>query len=81
MRPLTSIQKQLDEFLNQVNHEFIFKENDSIEEGIHEFMENKNSELLTMILHNHSFLQNLFHSSVTRKIALEAKVPLLTIHA
>ena len=72
---------KINDFLKDVKHHFYFVENDKIEEGITHTYENNPSEILTMIIHDLAFFEGLFHSSTTRKIALQAKIPLLTIHA
>lgn len=46
-------------------------------EGLNEYLEQYPADLLVLLRHDRSFWQSLFHNSVTKKIALNTKVPLL----
>jgi nucleotide-binding universal stress UspA family protein len=49
-------------------------------QGILEFINRKNSNLLCMIKHHRSWFQGLFHNSVSGQMAFESKVPILVLH-
>ena len=72
---------KIDHFLKEVKHHFYFVEHDEVDEGIINSLDNNPYELLTMIIHDLGFFERIFHPSITRKIAMQAKIPLLTIHA
>jgi nucleotide-binding universal stress UspA family protein len=48
---------------------------------IQEFVTEQNVDLLVMITHKHSFLEKLFATSMTKRMAYHTKVPLLSLHA
>lgn len=49
----------------------------SVVEGLNDYLDQYPVDLLVLLRHDRSFWQSLFHNSVTKKIALNAKVPLL----
>ena len=61
-----------------IEHHFDFSQEEDIATGISNFVEEKKIDLLGMIPQKHHWFDNLFHRSITRKIALHLKVPLLT---
>ncbi len=48
-------------------------------QGIQEFVTRKNSNLLCVIKHQRSWFQDLFHSSMSERLAFESKIPLLVL--
>lgn len=53
---------------------------DDVAEGLLEYMDEKEGDVLAMLTHHRSFFQELFHESLTRKMALLAEYPLLVFH-
>ncbi|MDZ4757737.1 MAG: universal stress protein [Bacteroidota bacterium] len=49
-------------------------------EGIEQYIENQNPNVLALAMHRRGFWSNLFHSSTTRHFALTSKIPVLAIH-
>ena len=49
----------------------------SISEGLNEYLEENDIDLLVMLTHRRGILSQLFHSSKTKQIALQSKVPIL----
>jgi nucleotide-binding universal stress UspA family protein len=58
---------------------YTYVENSSIEEGINDFAASNNADMLVMIAHNYNWLKKIFHRSVTKKMVLHSKTPLLII--
>lgn len=53
---------------------------DSVTEGLHEYMRDKPIDLSVMVTRNRGFWANFFHTSQTKKMALEPTVPLMVFH-
>lgn len=60
-----------------MNIDFFNIAGDHIEQTILDFIENQHADLLVMRTHKRSFFENLFHRSLTKKMAYHSKVPLL----
>ena len=69
----------LDKFLDGVHHKYHFKAAKKIEKAITDFVESEGTDILVMIAHHHGLIESLFHSSVTRKMVLHARTPLLVL--
>src|SRR5688572_8472640 len=70
------MQKMFAEF----NPEFYFIGINDFFEGIEQFSKDKNIDLLIIIPKNHTFMNSLFTSSHTKKLAFNTSVPLLAVH-
>jgi nucleotide-binding universal stress UspA family protein len=70
------MQKMFAEF----NPEFYFIGINDFYEGIEQFSKDKNIDLLIIIPKNHTFMNSLFTSSHTKKLAFNTSVPLLAVH-
>lgn len=55
-------------------------QSDSVAEGLDEFVDLENMQLLAIRREKRNFLENLFHKSVTRELAYHGKVPTLVFH-
>ncbi len=53
---------------------------DKIEQGIIQFVEAEELDMLVMMPHRHGLLERIFHGSMTKKMAMQLKVPMLAIH-
>jgi nucleotide-binding universal stress UspA family protein len=73
------LSKELDEHLKDFKREFHFIDNNRIEDGVNDFIDQKQPQLLCMIIKNYGFLESLFHKSVTKEMAMSGKIPLLTL--
>jgi nucleotide-binding universal stress UspA family protein len=60
--------------------EFYFIGMSDFYEAIEQFSKDRNIDLLVIIPKNHSFINNLFSSSHTKKLAFNTSVPLLAAH-
>jgi nucleotide-binding universal stress UspA family protein len=72
----SKMQKLFAEF----NPEFYFIGMNDFYEAIEQFSKDKNIDLLVIIPKNHSFMNSLFSSSHTKKLAFNTSVPLLAVH-
>lgn len=62
-----------------VNHSYHFSEDGDIPEAIEEFVEKTNADLLVLMPHRPNLFEQLFTTSVTKEIAFQTKIPLLTL--
>lgn len=53
---------------------------DSVQEGLDEFIDEKNIDVLALFIPRRRLWERLFHSSFSKRMALNTKVPLLTFH-
>lgn len=51
-----------------------------IEKGIQQHIHDYQNDLLVLLPHAHSFFDRLFQKSITRQLAFQGNIPLLTIH-
>ena len=66
--------------LNEVNPVFDFVRNSDVEDGINEFAEKNNLNLVITIPKKHKYLDALFHKSATKKLVLHSHIPIMCIH-
>ncbi|MGV3586289.1 MAG: universal stress protein [Adhaeribacter sp.] len=71
------MQKEFPEYNLHINQ---IKENNVVK-GLQEFVEQNNIQLLAVAMHERNFLEDFFHKSITRQLALEAQFPLLSLPA
>ena len=55
-------------------------QSDNIKDGLNEYIAENEIDLLVMATEHRSFFDNLFHKSITRKMALYAEIPVLIMH-
>lgn len=68
------------ECLQQVNHTFHVRRNDSISKGINDFIIEMDADALAVIPHRVGFLANLFKHSYSSEMVFQTKVPLIALH-
>ena len=74
------IDQYVESSLENARHKtFIIADND-VSEGLLEFIENHDIDLIIMEPKKHSFFHNLFYPSITNEVAFYSPVPVLTIH-
>ncbi len=66
--------------LKEVNPIYHFIESDDVEEGINDFAEKNNLDLVVTIPKKHKLMEGIFKKSSTRQLVLHAHVPILCIH-
>lgn len=60
-------------------HVYYFPENENLVDGINEFIERYNGDIVATIPHHYNFIETLFHKSVSKKIAFHSHLPILCI--
>lgn len=53
---------------------------ENVEDAILDFIKSKNIDLLAVAKHKRGFWDSLFHSSLTKKLAMHIHIPLLVVH-
>ena len=66
--------------LEEVHPEYHFIRHKDIEDGINEFSETHNLDLVIAIPKKHKLLDGLFKKSSTRQLVLESHVPIMCVH-
>lgn len=66
--------------LQELNPQYHFIEHEDIEDGINEFAETNNLDLIIAIPKKHKLLEGIFKKSSTRQLVFEAHVPVLCLH-
>ena len=70
----------LESMLSGLNPVFDFIENKEVDEGISEFAEMNNIDLIITLPKKHSALERLFEKSTTRELIHQTKIPMMCIH-
>lgn len=65
--------------LRKVNYSIHLAVNDSVVDGINDFVKEVDAEIVAIIPHKHNFFYNLFRSSKTKKMSIQSHVPLLAL--
>jgi nucleotide-binding universal stress UspA family protein len=71
---------KVDKFLKNIKHSFETTKNDDVSAGLFEFAEKNSADMIAMMPRKHSLFEKIFKSSITKKVAMGVKVPLLTFH-
>jgi nucleotide-binding universal stress UspA family protein len=71
--------RTIEQLFENIDHAFHDITNESILQGINEYMRTNNSELLVMVEHKQSFLGRIFSKDHTTSMAYETKTPLLVL--
>jgi nucleotide-binding universal stress UspA family protein len=71
---------KLDHILERIEHTFHFENSNDKAHAIEEYLNTHEIDLLAVIPRRNNFFDAIFHRSVTRKLALHTKVPLLAMH-
>ena len=71
---------RLENELDGIIHTLHFPSNPNIIEGLTEFQESHQIDLLVMIPKRHSLLSRIFHPSNTKRMAFHTHVPILALH-
>nr|WKN35676.1 universal stress protein [Tunicatimonas sp. TK19036] len=69
----------LDQYLTNVPHRFIFVSHKDVNEGIQQYFDNHQAEMLVMMPHHHTFLEGLVHASKTKYMIFHTQKPLLAL--
>ena len=78
-RILTREEMKTDVIFGDIEHRFHFSKQGDVEEGILSFASENEIDLITVLARNYGFLEGFFHKSMTRKLSLHTKTPLLIL--
>lgn len=70
----------MDSLLAGLNPVYDFIENKNIDEGLNEFAEKNNLDLLITLPKKHSMLERFFEKSTTRELIHETHIPIMCVH-
>jgi nucleotide-binding universal stress UspA family protein len=70
---------QLEAELADMQHTYFFPENEDPVEGINDFVEEKKADIIAIIPHHHNLFEQLFHKSISKRMAFRTHVPLLAL--
>lgn len=71
---------KLQNSLSNIDHSFHFVTTEKVVDGINEFVEMTDVDMVIMIPKKHSILKNVFNEPNTKQMAFHSKVPLLALH-
>ena len=72
--------EKLETYFSDVKYSVDFVEEKKVGEGIFEFINDHQIDMLAMMPRNHSVFEKIFKKSVTKHIAIDIEIPLLTFH-
>lgn len=75
----SALSEELNQHLLGTNHSFHVEKNDDVVDGITDFVNHHESDMLVMVLRKLTFFEALFHSSKTKTMAMHTAVPLLAV--
>lgn len=70
---------QIDRYLEESDHLFLFPEGKDPIEGIDQFIKNNGAEWICMVPHQHTLLDRIFNKSITKKMIFHTQLPLLLL--
>lgn len=70
---------KFDEEFDAAYHPFHFKDSDNAEDGILEYLEGKNFDLLVVVTHQRNFWQRLVERSISKSLVKHAELPILVL--
>jgi len=76
---LTLTNSDIHNYLKDLEHEHCYVVNEDVDEGISSFIAEHKPEMLAMIPHDQGFFEQLFKTSLSRKMTQEANLPLLIL--
>lgn len=65
--------------LETVDHDFAYSESEDIAEGVMQYASATDASMMVTIARKHSFFENLFHTSIAKKLAAHTELPLLAL--
>ncbi|MGK7389469.1 MAG: universal stress protein [Candidatus Cyclobacteriaceae bacterium M2_1C_046] len=74
-----AIEDSIKENLHILNPQFHHVLNDDVEKGLNEFVKQQDIGLLSIIYHDHGFLNRLFGKSTSRQLTYHTEIPLLVL--
>lgn len=72
-------QKQITDWFQNIEIKFAWMKSEDVEQGIHNFVDASECDLLVLVNRKKSFWEELFHSSLTKKLTFHSHVPLMAL--
>jgi len=73
-------EEQIASFFPGARLSFHYLEGDDVRESVCTFANDNEADIVVLLRHNYSFLERLFHLSITRKMVLQPRFPMLILH-
>jgi nucleotide-binding universal stress UspA family protein len=70
---------RLEHYLEGVEHRFCFEEEENVEMGVENYLNENPSDMLVIIPHEHNVIDRLFFKTHSKKLMLHATIPVLTL--
>ena len=74
------LEQQLNDKLPKLEFKMAEVESSTIWEGLNHYVDDNEVDLVVMVTKHRKFLENIFHKSITREVAVHSKFPILIIH-
>lgn len=71
--------KKFEQYLKNTQHHYHFMINDDVEQGLNQYINEHDIDMLALIPRKQNFFQMLYGSSESKKMIFHAEIPLLTI--
>lgn len=75
----TKISQKLHEVVKDIDHTFSYVEEEDVSSGLIEFCTQKSIQLVIVLPTRRNFIEEIFHSSVTKRLAHHLTIPLLIL--
>lgn len=62
------------------NYKYLHYYSEDVDEGIHQYVENHDIDMIAMVTHKRNFFEKIFSRSKTKKMAFHTHTPLLAFH-
>ena len=69
----------MEQSLAHIEHGYYFHENENLVEEINEFAADQKADIIAIVPHQYSFVEKLFHKSISKNLAFYTHVPLFVI--
>ena len=70
-------ENNIEKYFENEKHIYSFIENNNLINGLNDFISCNNIDMITMLPHNHNFLENIFIESQTKKMMFNTTIPLI----
>ena len=76
----TSFEEHIDGYLGDIKHRYYYIQNNSIVDGITQFVEDYKADQLVILNRRDSLVERLFHTSMTKRLTTHTKRPMMILH-
>lgn len=71
---------EIESYCDQVETKVSLVVNDDVEEGLHQYAKDNNIDLIVLSSKRRSFIENIFHSSVSKRMVMHTHIPIMVLH-